>query len=87
MVVELPDLRGYLADLPPLEAVPRVQHRPVLLLELPQLRVDVEGAAEVGLPLFVPVLGQVTEAVEKLLRLLQQMTKLTHHLEWKENSQ
>lgn len=31
-------------------------HSPVLLLKLPQLRVDVKGAPEVTLPLLVPVL-------------------------------
>lgn len=34
-------------------------HSPVLLLKLPQLRVDVKGAPEVALPLFVPVLWQI----------------------------
>ena len=53
MVVELPDLRGYLADLPPLEAVARVQHDPVLLLELPQLGVDIKCASKVGLSIVI----------------------------------
>ena len=34
-------------------------HSPVLLLKLPQLRVDVKGAPEVALPLLVPVLWQI----------------------------
>ena len=32
----------------------------MLLLELPQLGVDVKRAAEVGLPLLVPILGQIS---------------------------
>lgn len=59
VVVELPDLGGDLADLPSLQPVLGVEDLAVLLLELPQLGVDVEGAAEVRLPLLVPVLGQV----------------------------
>lgn len=34
-------------------------HSPVLLLKLPQLRIDVKGAPEVALPLLVPVLWQI----------------------------
>ena len=49
MIVELSDLGGDLTDLPPLEAVPGVKDDPVLLLELPQLRVDVESSAKVCL--------------------------------------
>lgn len=36
-----------------------ISHSPVLLLKLPQLRVDVKGAPEVALPLLVPVLWQI----------------------------
>lgn len=57
MVVELADLGGDLADLPALESVARVERAAVLLLELPQLRVDVERAPEVALPLLVAVRG------------------------------
>ena len=49
MIVELSDLGGDLTDLPPLEAIPGVKDDPVLLLELPQLRVDVESSAKVCL--------------------------------------
>ena len=49
MVVELSDLGGDLSDLPALEAVAGVEDDAVLLLELPQLRVDVEGSPEVSL--------------------------------------
>ena len=49
MIVELSDLGGDLTDLPPLEAVPGVKDDPVLLLELPQLRVDVESSPKVCL--------------------------------------
>jgi len=48
----------------------------VLLLELPELRVDVEGPPEVTLPLLVPVLRQVAQPVEQLLALLEQVTEL-----------
>ena len=50
----------------------------MLLLELPQPRVDIERAAEVRLPLLVAVLGEVAEAVEQLLRFLQQVAELIH---------
>lgn len=60
MIIKLPDLGRDLADLPPLQAVLGVEDHAVLLLELPQLRVDVEGAPEVRLPLFVAVLRQVS---------------------------
>lgn len=49
---------------------------PVLLLELPELRVDVEGPPEVTLPLLVPVLRQVAQPVEQLLALLEQVAEL-----------
>ena len=52
----------------------------MLLLELPQLRVDVKCSAEVSLPLLVTVLGHVTQAIEQLLGLLQQVAELPHHL-------
>lgn len=59
MVVQLSDLGGYFPNLPPFQAVLGVQDLAVLLLELPQFGVDVEGPSEVRLPLLVPVLGQV----------------------------
>jgi len=49
VVVELSYLGRDLSDLPTLEPVASVQDDPVLLLELPQLRVDVERPAEVRL--------------------------------------
>lgn len=49
MIIKLSDFRGYLADLPSLEAVAGVQDDSMLLLELPQLGVDVERASEVSL--------------------------------------
>ena len=68
VVVELANLGGDLAYLPPLEVVLAVEDVAVLLLELPQLRVDVKGAAEVGLPLLVPILRQipVTNHIQRL---------------------
>ena len=82
MVVQLADLGGDLPDLPPLESVLPVKYGAVLLLELPEARVDVKGAAEVALPLLVSILEwmelwrtlarhlrQVPQAVEQLLGL------------------
>lgn len=54
---------------------PYLYYSPVLLLKLPQLRVDVEGPPEVTLPLLVPVLRQVTQPVEQLLALFEQVTE------------
>lgn len=51
-------------------------HSPVLLLELPELRVDVKGPPEVTLPLLVSVLRQVAQPVEQLLALLEQVAEL-----------
>ena len=48
----------------------------MLLLELPQLCINVKGSAKVGLPLLVPVLGHVPEAVKELLGLFQEVAKL-----------
>ena len=48
----------------------------MLLLELPELGVDVEGTAKVCLPLLVAVLGQVPQPIEQLLTLFKQVTKL-----------
>lgn len=59
MIVQLSDLAGDLADLPALQAVFGVQHQAMLLLELPQLRVHVERAPEVRLPLTMAVLRQI----------------------------
>lgn len=41
-------------------AAPDLPVAPLLLLELPEFRVDVERLAEVRLPLLVPVLRQVS---------------------------
>ena len=49
MIVELSDFRCDFSDLPSLEAVSRIEDGPMLLLKLPQLRVDVERPAEVSL--------------------------------------
>lgn len=80
MVVELADFGSDFSDLPSLESVSRIEHGTVLLLELPQLGVDVKRATEVGLPLFVSVLRQIPEAVEELLGLFQEMAKLADDL-------
>ena len=56
MVVQLANFGGYLADLPAFQAVASIQNCAVLLLEFPQLCVNVECAAKVCLPLLVTVL-------------------------------
>lgn len=77
MVVQLAYFRSDFANLPSLEAIPRVENGTMLLLEFPQLGVDVKGPTEISLPLFVAVLRQVTEPVEQLLRLFKEVAKLT----------
>lgn len=51
----------------------------MLLLKLPQLRVHVKSAPEVSLPLPVPILGEIAQPVEELLRLLQQVAELQYY--------
>ena len=53
---------------------------PVVLLELPQLAVDVEGLVEVVLPARRAVRRQVAQAVERALRLVEQELKLAEDL-------
>lgn len=65
MVVELSNLGGNLANLPALETILGVEDLAMLLLKLPQLRVDVKGASKIRLPLLVAVLGKVSEKGEK----------------------
>lgn len=60
VVVQLSNLGGNLPNLPPLQAVLGVKHLSVLLLKFPQLRVDIEGATKIGLPLLMAVLRQVS---------------------------
>ena len=52
----------------------------MLLLKFPQLCVDVKGPSKVSLPLLVTVLGHVTQAIEQLLGLLQEVAELAHNL-------
>lgn len=61
VIIELSYLGGDLADLPSLQSIFGVKDLSVLLLELPQFRVNVESSAKVGLPLFVSVLRQVSK--------------------------
>ena len=76
VVVELSDLGGDVSDLRPPESVLLVQDGPVGLLVLPQLGVDVEGPAEVALPLLLTVRGQVPQAVEELATFFEERNKL-----------
>lgn len=61
MIVELSDLGGDLTDLPTFESVLGVQYLSVLLLKLPEFRVNIESSAEVRLPLLVAILGQIPD--------------------------
>lgn len=65
MIIQLSNFASYFADLPPLQTVFRVQDQTMLLLKLPQLGVHVERAPEIGLPLAVAVLGQVSAVEER----------------------
>ena len=60
--------------------LPPIQDGSVLLLELPQFSVDVKRSSKVSLPLLVTVLGHVTQAIEQLLGLLQEVAELAHNL-------
>ena len=55
------------AHLVPLQPILGLERAAVLLLELPQLVVHVERAAEVRLPQPLPILRQVAQPVEELL--------------------
>ena len=52
----------------------------MLLLEFPELCVDIKCSAEVSLPLLMAVLRHVAEAIEQLLGLLQQVAELPDNL-------
>ncbi len=82
MIVQLSDLGGNLADLPPFQRVLLFKDMPMLLLIFPQLGVNIERAAKIRLPLviLVPVLGQLSQAVKQLSTLVQQVNKLGHDL-------
>ncbi len=71
MIVELSDFRCDFSNLPPLEAVSRIEDGPMLLLKLPQLRVDVERPAEVSLKKF---------QIEKRDRNTNRIQRLKTHL-------
>lgn len=53
MVIELAYFASDFADLPPFEAVFRVENVSILLLKFPQLGIRIERAAEIRLPLTV----------------------------------
>ena len=52
----------------------------MLLLELPEFSVDVKSSSKVSLPLLVTILGHVTQTIEQLLRLLQEVAELVDNL-------
>lgn len=60
VIIKLSDFAGYFANLPALQSVLGVEHQAMLLLELPQLCVDIKGASKVRLPLPVAILRQIS---------------------------
>ena len=60
--------------------LPPIKYGSMLLLELPQFSVDIKCSSKVGLPLLVTILGHVTQTIEQLLGLLQQMAELVDNL-------
>ena len=66
------------AHLVPLEPILGLKRAAVLLLELPQLVVDIKGTAEVRLPQPLAKLRQVAKAVEELLATLLEGLVLCH---------
>ena len=66
------------AHLVPLEPILGLKRAAVLLLELPQLVVDIKGAAKVWLPQPLAKLRQVAKAVEELLATLLEGLVLCH---------
>lgn len=61
MIVKLSNFGSDFTNLPTLQTKFGVENLAVLLLKFPQLCINVEGAAKVCLPLFVTILGQVSE--------------------------
>lgn len=78
MVIELAYFACDFADLPPFEAVFRVENVSILLLKFPQLRIRIERAAEIRLPLTVSLtaLRQIFESIKQLFALVEQIDKL-----------
>lgn len=68
MIVELANFRSDFTNLPPFQTVLRIQNLPVLLLELPQFRINVEGPPEIRLPLFMTILRKIP--AKELLKLV-----------------
>ena len=60
--------------------LPPIKYGSMLLLELPQFSVDIECSSKVSLPLLVTVLGHVTQTIEQLLGLLQEVAELVDDL-------
>lgn len=50
----------------------------MLLLKLPKFGVDIKGTAKIGLPLLVSILREISQAIEELLGLVQQIAKVCH---------
>lgn len=61
VIIELSDFRCNFSDLPSLESIASVENDSMLLLKFPQLRVDVECAAEVSLNKYFKILVQTNE--------------------------
>lgn len=67
MIIKLANFGRNFTDLPSLEAIFRIQDLSMLLLEFPEFRVDVKGAAKICLPLFMAILGQISENIKMTL--------------------
>lgn len=60
MIIKLSDFAGYFANLPAFQSILWVKHQAMLLLEFPQLCVDIKGASKVCLPLTMAILRQIS---------------------------
>lgn len=60
MIIKLSDFAGYFANLPAFQSIFGVEDHAMLLLKLPELCVDIEGASKIGLPLPMPILRQIS---------------------------
>ena len=70
VIVKLTNLGGNLTDLPPFERVFLLKRVTMCLLKLPELRVHVERATKVSLPLaiFVTILRQISSKKLNILK-------------------
>lgn len=65
VIIKLSDFAGYFANLPAFQSILGIEHQTMLLLEFPQLCIDIEGASKVRLPLSVAILRQISIRKER----------------------